>query len=117
MSTSTDTLENLGKAFPAGPRIGIDRAVPRDSYTAQRTVIRVKAAGTIGYPTPWSVTRHRMGGKVYYQAEWLDTRNRAWFLTKRDAADFLDLHRYAEGVRRITGELPAWAVAATDSGI
>lgn len=116
MST-TDTLENLGKAFPAGPRADAGGELPRDSYTGQTVKIKVKAAGTIGFPTPWSVTRHRMGGQLYYEAEWLDTRNSAWFTTKRLAADFLDLHRYAEGVRRITGELPAWATASTDRSI
>lgn len=110
---SGDTLENLSKAFPAGPRIGIDLEVPRDSYTGERVVIRVKAPGTAGYAQPWSLTRRTIRGRRFYEAEWLDTRNRALFSAKRDASTFIDLHRYAEGVRRITGELPAWAAPAS----
>lgn len=108
----SDTLDNLRKAFPAGPRIGVDQMVPRDSYTGELTVIRVKAPGTIGYRQPWGLTRRTVRRTRYYEAVWLDTNNRALFTHKRDADTFIDLHRYAEGMRRITGELPAWAAAA-----
>jgi hypothetical protein len=108
----SDTLDNLRKAFPAGPRIGAGLALPADSYTGKRIIVRIKAPGTVGYVQPWSLTRMTIGGRRFYEAEWLDTRNRALFLRKRDADTFIDLHRYAEGVRRITGELPAWATSA-----
>ena len=104
----SDTLANLSKAFPIGPRIGIDREIPRDAFGA-RNVIKVKRAGTVGYTTPYGICRRTVRGKRYLEAEWMDTANRALFTRQRDAADFLDLHRYAEGYRRITGELPAWA--------
>lgn len=104
----SDTLAELGRAFPIGPRIGIDRALPRDAYGA-RTVVLVKAAGTVGYTQPWGLSRRTVSKRRLYHAEWLDTANSALFVRGKEAADFLDAHRYAEGYRRITGELPAWA--------
>lgn len=106
----SDPLADLGKTFPIAAKIANGTgAIPRDSSTGELVIIRVLPKGEIGYSTPWSIVRHTVRGKRYYRAEWMDTYNRALFTRKSDAADFLDLHRYAVAYRRLTGELPAWA--------
>ncbi len=110
-------LDTLAKAFPIGRRAteslsAGDAGLPRDSFTGRTVSIRVLPTGAIGYNTPWALTGRTIRKVKFYEATWLDTNNKALFKSKRDAADFLDLHRYAVGVRRITGELPAWATVS-----
>lgn len=108
-----DMMRNLNLAFPIGPKIAAGTgSIPRDGF-GRRVIIRVLPMGVPGYSTPWGLTRKTVNKRRGYEATWMDTNNRAFFTRQRDAADFLDLHRYAVGYRRITGTLPAWA---TDKG-
>jgi hypothetical protein len=101
----SDTLANLAKAFPAG----VKGKLPVDSYHARPTRIVILPRGAAGYPTPYALCKRTLNKRSFYEATWLDTGNVGRFTSKRDATAFLDMHRYAVGYRRITGELPTWA--------
>jgi hypothetical protein len=108
--SNDDALTQLGKAFPIGPKLNTGaRALPVDALTGRVTRVVILRAGVPGMSTPWAITGKTVRKVKYLRAYWMDTNNEATFKTRRDAAEFLDAHRYAQGYRRITGELPAWS--------